>query len=128
MQIDELTSKVRDTLTVRRVFGDPIEKDGVTIIPVASVMGGAGGGEGPARHVAGQTPEEEASASTGSGAAFGVSAKPAGVYVVKDGKVRWQPAIDPSRIAVLGQVTAIVIFLVVRSIVRSRAKAAAAAA
>ena len=37
-----------DALTVRRVFGDPIEKDGVTVIPAARVHGGAGGGTGEA--------------------------------------------------------------------------------
>jgi uncharacterized spore protein YtfJ len=36
----------QDTLTVRRVFGDPIQTDGITMIPVASVAGGGGGGRG----------------------------------------------------------------------------------
>jgi len=34
---------------VKRVFGEPYEKNGVTVIPAARVQGGAGGGggEGP---------------------------------------------------------------------------------
>jgi len=36
----------QDALTVRRVFGDPIQTDGITIIPVASMAGGGGGGRG----------------------------------------------------------------------------------
>src|SRR2546428_660645 len=34
----------QDALTTRRVFGDPIQTDGITMIPVASVAGGGGGG------------------------------------------------------------------------------------
>ena len=29
----------KDSYTVRRVYGDPIEKDGVIVIPVAMVAG-----------------------------------------------------------------------------------------
>jgi hypothetical protein len=32
---------------VRRVYGDPYERNGVTLIPAAQVAGGAGGGEDP---------------------------------------------------------------------------------
>lgn len=39
-------SGTRDALSVRRVFGDPYEIDGMTIIPVARISGGAGGGGG----------------------------------------------------------------------------------
>ena len=42
----DVMDQVRDTLTVKRVFGEPYEHDGVTIVPVASVMGGGGGGSG----------------------------------------------------------------------------------
>ena len=33
-------------ITVRRVYGEPYEKEGVTVIPAARVQGGAGGGTG----------------------------------------------------------------------------------
>ena len=42
MDAKEILEHARDALTVRRVFGDPIEKEGVLIVPVARVMGGAG--------------------------------------------------------------------------------------
>ena len=44
-----LVSTAADLLTVRRVFGEAYEHDGVRVIPVAKVMGGHGlgyGGEG----------------------------------------------------------------------------------
>ena len=46
VNIEEAMAGARDALTVRRVYGDPYEKDGVTLIPAAAVKGGAGGGEG----------------------------------------------------------------------------------
>ena len=98
-----------DAMTVRRVYGDPIEKDGVTIIPVAAIRGGLGYGAG-----------HDEAGSEGGGGGGGLSARPVGVYRVQGGTVGWQPAIDVTRIAMLGQVVAIVALLVLRSIVRKR--------
>ena len=55
-------------LTVKRVFGEPFEKDGVTIIPAARVQGGAGGGSG----------EDPQSQGKGSGSGFAMTARPVG--------------------------------------------------
>ncbi len=38
-----MTAQATDTLTAKRVFGEPYEKNGMTVVPVAKVMGGAGG-------------------------------------------------------------------------------------
>ena len=46
MDPNELMEQTRDALTVKRVFGEPYERDGVTVIPAASIRGGAGGGKG----------------------------------------------------------------------------------
>ena len=134
MQIRDVLADARESMSVRRVFGDPIERDGLTIIPVANVMGGggAGSGEGPMtegrRDVdAGAGGSEltggdvaPSSMGSGSGVGFGLRATPAGVYVIKDGDVQWQPAMDLTRIAIMGQIVAIVFLLVVRSVLRSR--------
>ncbi len=106
--------RAQDVLTVRRVYGEPIERNGVTIIPAASVGGGGGGGggEGP-----------QAQGGRGWGGGFGVGARPAGVYVIRpDGSVRWRPAIDANRMIFMGQLAAIVFFLTVRSVVKALAK------
>jgi uncharacterized spore protein YtfJ len=102
--------RARDVLTVRRVFGDPIERDGVTIIPAAKVRGGGGGGGG------------EGPDGRGSGGGFGVSATPAGAYVIKNGTVRWEPALDLGRTIFMGQIVGIVFLLTLRSIVKTIAK------
>ena len=46
MDVNELMRQTRDVLTVTRLFGEPVERDGVTVIPVAVVRGGGGGGHG----------------------------------------------------------------------------------
>jgi uncharacterized spore protein YtfJ len=46
LEVQDVIAQARDTLTVKRVFGEPYEKDGVTVIPAARVQGGAGGGSG----------------------------------------------------------------------------------
>lgn len=88
----------RDALSVRRVFGDPQEIDGITIIPVARVAGGAGGGGGEG------TREQDAGSGFGTG--FGLHAQPLGIYRIHDGQVDWQPIIDVNRLARGGQILA----------------------
>jgi len=107
-----MIERARDVMTVRRVFGEPIERDGVTVIPAAKVRGGGGGG-------AGEGPEEQGK---GWGGGFGVSATPAGAYVIKDGSVRWEPALDLNRTILVGQIVGIVFLLTVRSVVKALAK------
>ncbi len=104
----------QDVLTVKRVYGEPIERDGVTIIPAANVGGGGGGGAGGG--------EAGGQRGSGHGGGFGVSAKPAGAFVIREGRVRWEPALDLNRTIFMGQLVAIVFFLTVRSVVKALAK------
>jgi uncharacterized spore protein YtfJ len=112
MDPNELMQQARDALTVKRVFGEPYERDGVTVIPAASLRGGAGGGRGE-----GEAPDGSGS---GSGGGFGLTAKPAGVYIIEGGQVRWQPAVDVNRIILGSQIVAIVLLCVAGSILRRR--------
>jgi uncharacterized spore protein YtfJ len=113
MDVQDLIGQARDALTVKRVFGEPYEKDGVTIIPAARVQGGAGAGGG-------EDPEGQG---TGSGSGFGMTARPVGAFVIRDGELSWRPAVDVTRIALGGQLVAIVALLTVRTIIKARAKA-----
>ena len=45
MQLDQFVSRASDAITVRRVFAEPYEKNGTTVIAAARVQGGGGGGE-----------------------------------------------------------------------------------
>lgn len=87
MKIEEVMRTARDAITVKRVYAEPFDKDGVTVIPAAAVRGGAGGGTG-----------HDQKGQEGQGGGFGMTAKPAGAYVIKDGKVTWRPAVDPNRV------------------------------
>lgn len=89
MDLTRLVELARDQLSVGRVFGEPIERDGMTIVPVARVMGGAGGGEG-------SDPAQQ-----GEGGGWGVVARPAGVYVIKGETVQWKPAVDADRVVAI---------------------------
>jgi uncharacterized spore protein YtfJ len=103
MKVDELFALAKDSISVRRVFAEPVEKDGVTVIAVATVGGGGGGGGG-----------KDKDGQEGEGGGFGIGAKPAGVYTIKDGKVRWVPAVDVNRLfTVVGAVA--IVFLISRS-------------
>jgi CBS domain-containing protein len=115
MKLDELVTTARDALQVRRVFAEPVERNGATVIAAATVAGAAGGGHGEDDH--GQE---------GAGGGFGLTARPAGVYVIKDGTVRWIPAVDVNRLLrTLGAVA--IVFLITRSrIARARLKAGGA--
>lgn len=105
--------KAEEAFTVQRVFGEPYEKDGTTVIPAARILGAAGGGGGEA-------PGGEGS---GTGTGFAMNAKPFGVFVIKDGEVVWRPAVDVNRLALGGQIVGIVALLTIGSIVRKRRKA-----
>lgn len=107
MDVQKMLAEARDAMTVKRVYGDPYEKDGVTVIPAANVRGGGGGGSG-------NDPER-----SGGGGGFGLTARPVGAYVIKDGEVRWVPAVDETRIALRGILVPIVGMLVFRSVIKS---------
>ena len=99
MNVTEVFEEAKRTIGSKGVFGTPYEKNGVTVIPAARIMGGAGGGEGPAAQAGdGSTESGDATIATGSGAGFGVSGHPTGAFVIKGDEVRWVPAVDVNRL------------------------------
>jgi uncharacterized spore protein YtfJ len=115
MEVQEVLAQARDSMTVKRVYGEPYEKDGVTIIPAARVQGGAGAGGG-------EDPQGQGQA-RGTGSGFGVNARPVGAFIIRGGELSWRPAVDVNRIILGGQVVAVVALLTVRAIIKARAKA-----
>jgi uncharacterized spore protein YtfJ len=112
MELQDVIAQARDALTVKRVYGEPYEKDGVTIIPAAQIQGGAGAGGG----------EDQEGKGKGSGSGFGLTARPVGAFIVREGELSWRPAVDVNRIILGGQIVAVVALLTVRAIVKARAK------
>jgi hypothetical protein len=74
----------RDPELVNRVYGEPLQIDGATIIPVAAVRrcGRQGSGD----------EGEKCGCSC-------VSVRPVGLVVLRDGGVGWKPAFDVNRLA-----------------------------
>jgi uncharacterized spore protein YtfJ len=105
VNVDEFLDGARGLMSARRVYGEPIEQDGVLVIPAAAVAGGGGGG--------GDNEEN------GDGG-FGVRARPVGAYVVKDGEVTWKPAVDVARTMLGWQIVAGIAALALWSFARRR--------
>jgi uncharacterized spore protein YtfJ len=112
MTITDVFNKANDSITVKRVFAEPIERDGLTVIPAAVVAGGAGGGTG-----------QDENGQEGQGGGFGMNARPAGAYVIKNGTVSWRPAVDPNRLVAVAGLVAVVFLITRRSRRAERASA-----
>ncbi|HLB44373.1 MAG TPA: spore germination protein GerW family protein [Candidatus Limnocylindrales bacterium] len=123
LKLEELINGASQSIGAKRVFGEPYEKNGVTVIPAARVMGGAGGGEGTQPATDDEPGVERGAAPSGYGAGYGISGGPAGAFVIKGDEVSWVPAIDVNRLMLGFQVVMIVFFLVIRSVMKGRAKA-----
>ncbi len=87
MTPEDLLGRIGDQLSVRRAFGEPVERDGVLVIPVAVAFGGGGGGAGP---------EDQ-----GAGGGFGGVVRGIGVYSISEGRVRFIPAVDITALAAI---------------------------
>ena len=90
----------QDALWARRVFGEPINVDSVTMVPVAAVAGGGGGG----------------ALDKDAGVGFGVRATPAGVFVIRNGEVKWRPAVNVNRAILGGQLVGATALLVLGAV------------
>lgn len=81
MNLELVIDKVVEAMSTKTVIGEPMQIDGLTLIPVVNVSFGFGGGsDGPAG--------KEATGS-GSGGGGGARMKVAGMIVVKDGDVKF---------------------------------------
>jgi len=106
MDAQTILQSVEDAMSARRVFGDPVQVDGVTVLPVATVGGGGGGGRG------GQNEQ------SGDGVGFGLGVRPAGVFVIRDGDAKWRPALNLNRVILGGQIVGLAAILTFGSLFR----------
>jgi uncharacterized spore protein YtfJ len=105
---DELLATLAERMGARlgtsTVFGAPVERDGVTVVPVAVARFGMGAGSGsdPSKHQEGE----------GGGGAGSVA--PIGYIELKDGRSRYVPAVHPARMAGLFLAAVIAALLIAR--------------
>lgn len=82
--LERLGQQLSTSATAQTVYGTPVEREGVTVIPVARVRYGFGGGGG------GGTQAGEA-AGSGLGAGAGVLLTPVGYIELRGGRSRFRP-------------------------------------
>jgi uncharacterized spore protein YtfJ len=86
--VGALFERVADTIGLhagaRAVFGEPVERDGVTVIPVAQMIIGTGAGGG-----------SSADAETGAGAGGGALTRPLGYIEITAAGAEFKPIRQP---------------------------------
>jgi uncharacterized spore protein YtfJ len=96
--IEKLASQFGQTATVKNVYGEPVKTGEKTIIPVARIAYGLGGGYGQGnknkRHLVydDTLKRTEGPGAEGAGGGGGLYARPAGVYEVTSAGTRFIPA------------------------------------
>lgn len=89
--LEKMTGPLQSRASVKKVFGEPINAHGKTIVPVAQIAFGFGGGFGK-----GNQNSEAAHMPTGSGEGAGggggMYARPKGVYEITEQGTRFIPA------------------------------------
>jgi uncharacterized spore protein YtfJ len=90
--LSSIIGRIGDTASVKSIYGEPITAHGRTIIPVARVACGFGGGAGTRR----QSDQE------GEGGGGGLVALPVGVFDVSESGTRFIPLHDRRKLAAIG--------------------------
>jgi uncharacterized spore protein YtfJ len=99
MNVDEMLHGAQEAMTVRRVYGEAIEQEGVIVVPAAAVRGGGGGG---------------GDVEGNGGGGYGLVARPVGAWVIRDGEVTWRPALDLTRLMAIAAVALLAVARIVR--------------
>ncbi len=115
--IERLAEKLGSSARASAVFGEPVERDGVTVIPVAKARWGFGGGGGGPRggrrrrRDAGPPAGEQGPAGEqspaggregeGSGGGGGVTVVPVGFIEVSHGEARFRRIMDQGAVVAL---------------------------
>ena len=87
---EKLAERLGGSAKAGAVFGEPVERDGVTVIPVAKIKYGFGAGGGAG------TDDDGDSAGFGSGGGGGVGATPVGYIEIREGHAQFIPIRDPA--------------------------------
>jgi hypothetical protein len=108
VNVEKLGEAIGLRANARSVFGDPIERDGLTVVPVARVRWGFGGGGGNGKE------------GDGGGGGGGANAAPAGYIEISSGQARFRPIVDPAGFAVPVMLLAGLALLVLGPAIRYR--------
>jgi uncharacterized spore protein YtfJ len=105
---DELLSALAERIGARlgaaTVFGPPVERDGVTVVPVAVAKFGIGAGSGT----------DPSKGQEGEGGGGGGTVTPTGYIELKDGRSRFVPVVHPARMLALVVGAVLAAFIIMR--------------
>jgi uncharacterized spore protein YtfJ len=88
--LEHLAAQLGTKASVSAVYGQPVDRENVTIIPVAKVSFGFGGGAGT-----GTKGSDTSNGGGGGGGGGGVQAVPLGYIEIKDGNAVFKPIRHP---------------------------------
>ncbi|MFL5778766.1 MAG: GerW family sporulation protein [Chloroflexota bacterium] len=110
--VDRLMERIAGKGGAEAVFGEPVERGDVAVIPVARVRWGIGYGGGTAPETAGP------SAGSGSGGGGGVMADPVGYIEVGPDGATFQPIVSPYPSPVFLLALGVTAAVVIRAVAR----------
>ncbi|MBS1788415.1 MAG: hypothetical protein JST85_11875 [Acidobacteria bacterium] len=108
--VEQLAEKLGANATVKTIYGDPIERGDMTIIPVAKILYGFGGGEGDHKGYG------------GAGGGGGIKVTPIGFIEMKEGEAKFRPIRNSAMtiaLAVAGGIAGVLLMRGLRSLFRS---------
>ena len=104
--LERLAQQIQVNANAKQVYGEPVERDGTTIIPVARVQWGFGGG------AMGQGAAERG------GGGGGVRAYPAGFIQLRGGDAEFRPIHEPAAMLAAAGAVGVVVGVILARLVR----------
>jgi uncharacterized spore protein YtfJ len=117
--LDQLASRLGGRATAQAVYGEPVERDGITVIPVARVGWGFGGGAGRGK----SQDQPDNGEGSGEGGGGGAAVRPLGYIEISDGKAEFRRIGDPASLLPLAPLfvaAGLGIMLILRGVARVR--------
>ena len=102
--VERVAERMGMQASAKAVYAEAVECDGVTVIPVAKVRWGFGGGTGRKRGKGGK------------GAGGGLQAAPLGYIEIKEGQTEFKPIRDPMNLVPLVAMSGLAGWVVLRSL------------
>jgi uncharacterized spore protein YtfJ len=95
--VDRLAERLGGAASTSAVFGAPVDRGGITVVPVARVRWGFGGGAGHG----GGTQGESQGEGHGEGGGGGMAVSPLGYIEISDGEAEFHRIFDPTTLLFL---------------------------
>lgn len=109
--IERLAEKVGVNANAKTIYSEPVQCDGITVIPVAKVRWGFGGGSG------------SKAGKRGRGGGGGIQISPLGYIEMKEGRTEYRPIHDPASwgpLMVIGGAVGWVLLRGLRKLIRGK--------